>query len=61
MKKQYIRGELPKKGELEQFADLGGGRGWGWSSLAKKREVEFLRGGGDTQMHTTQLQEDLST
>ena len=38
MKKQYIRGELPKKGELEQFADLGGGRGWGWSSLAKKRE-----------------------
>ena len=54
MKKQYIRGELPKKVELEQFADLGG-QGVGVEQLGEKE------GGGDTQMHTTQLQEDLST
>ena len=33
MKKQYVRGELSKKGELEQFADLGvvgGGGGAAW-------------------------------
>ena len=33
MKKQYVRGELSKKGELEQFADLGvvgGGDGAAW-------------------------------
>ena len=36
MKKQYIRGELPKKGELEQFADLGGVGGGGGAAWRKR-------------------------
>ena len=44
------RGELPKKMELRQFADFGG------RELMKKRGV-FLRGGGDTPMHTVKLDE----
>ena len=45
MKNQYKKGELPKNGNLGQFADLRG--------LGKKEEswVVFLRG-VDTQMHT---------
>ena len=36
-------GGLPKKGGLEQFADL---RGGGGGDLARKRGVVFLRRGG---------------
>ena len=46
-RKTDIEGELPKKEELGQFANLRGGGG----GLGKKEGVVFLRG-VDTAIHT---------